>query len=712
MGIKDLNQFLNDRKLINNANISSLHGARIGIDGLHWLRSMDLPKEALQVAMGGIPLTLLNVVEKELEKLNTHNQRKLEITPVFVFNGISVKKPKKDLPGDEHVTYKRRQAWMQYEMNRISEAKSLFLASSQGSVPLDWINVIVQFLKDKGVEVFRAPYLAWAQLAKFLDRDRPLVHAVYGPDEILLFLNQLGPNDAVTHHTRLITKIADGYFEFIDKREILQTTGIANETFLDVCLLSGGFFQKTFPIITSEVNNNNPYKAFSIALDLINSFHGAEQLIQFYGQHNDVVKWDYLNTHLLNRNLIAHHPVLDSNCNCVLLDQKSAPSDMHEILGSRLPNELYYLMSSSLLSPVILSTLIYGATMETTPLVDSKEYRKAVDVINSSFMTIVHDLNDHYKNGKYSLFKWTDNYQETKEWSANNIELSSSQPTHTYPSSYLSQLNKYNKPSCDYSTICKNQPKSASDKSSSSILGPEETKALIYLHSLELLGYFDSSATLKQQGVALASAEIHPELTLLLFELCKNGFMTSHILSPHHKLYITDQNTDQVRFICRVLSLLPLTFESGEKSTQWHAHVNFDLMGFHSIAKIHSKYLRLLLESVGASLVLQKKTTSHNLSKVHQTLPLRSENNTGMGLLAMYLLTNTEFDNANKMFDACVKPFEEFAQVAIPFWEQCVRVVKLAGENYSKVAEDFEKADVVWNAKKNEWKNAKLFKCL
>jgi hypothetical protein len=39
MGIRDLNKMLADRRLIHTAPISALKGARVGIDGFHWLKN-------------------------------------------------------------------------------------------------------------------------------------------------------------------------------------------------------------------------------------------------------------------------------------------------------------------------------------------------------------------------------------------------------------------------------------------------------------------------------------------------------------------------------------------------------------------------------------------------------------------------------------------------------------------------------------------------
>ena len=62
---------------------------------------------------------------------------------------------------------------------------------------------------------------------------------------------------------------------------------------------------------------------------------------------------------------------------------------MQEIIGSKLPSELYYLMSQSLLSPLTITTLVTGTTIESAPLVDIKEYEYKVGT-HPSFVSLLY----------------------------------------------------------------------------------------------------------------------------------------------------------------------------------------------------------------------------------------------------------------------------------------------------------------------------------
>jgi hypothetical protein len=342
-------------------------------------------------------------------------------------------------------------------------------------------------------------------------------------------MNQISHNDTATHHTRLIISLsrdsegAYDTFDFVDKREVLGALAISNDAFVDCCLLSGSFFMTTqFPPLLDIPNSNA--QSFFFAHDMVINFGGTgESVIKYYMSHPEVQKQDYYLQFQSNKNLIMHHPVLGSDGLCTLLDSKNAPKDMHDIIGPRLPNEFYYMLSIGLVSPNYLSTLIQGTLYEPQPLVDSVEHRGAVDKVTGGLLNILPLLADTYKNKKYTLLKWFD--------SANPVELTPMGTTVNWPSTSLSQLGKKN---VDYQSVCKGFVKPGQpDKT---LLSAEEAKSLVLLRSLDILGYFENGE-LSQPAQAIANADLYPDLTLLLFEVMKGGFLTSTQLTSTRKVY-------------------------------------------------------------------------------------------------------------------------------------------------------------------------------
>lgn len=58
--------FTAERRLIQTSAVSQLKDTRLGIDGNYWLRKV-IAKENAVTAMGGLPLRLVESIEKELK---------------------------------------------------------------------------------------------------------------------------------------------------------------------------------------------------------------------------------------------------------------------------------------------------------------------------------------------------------------------------------------------------------------------------------------------------------------------------------------------------------------------------------------------------------------------------------------------------------------------------------------------------------------------
>lgn len=73
------------QSLFKESPLSDLENHRIGIDVSSWLRQQIIYFEPFQPAMGGIPLTWEEAINKNLTDLQN-----AKITPIFVFSGIAL----------------------------------------------------------------------------------------------------------------------------------------------------------------------------------------------------------------------------------------------------------------------------------------------------------------------------------------------------------------------------------------------------------------------------------------------------------------------------------------------------------------------------------------------------------------------------------------------------------------------------------------------
>eukprot|EP00439_Symbiodinium_sp_Y106_P015128 s3322_g2.t1 len=76
-----------EEKLIFQSSLEALRGQRLGLDAVHWLRSIQALKDPLADALGGIPPGIFGFVDKDRRRLLTENQelegfRRVNITPV------------------------------------------------------------------------------------------------------------------------------------------------------------------------------------------------------------------------------------------------------------------------------------------------------------------------------------------------------------------------------------------------------------------------------------------------------------------------------------------------------------------------------------------------------------------------------------------------------------------------------------------------------
>ena len=70
--------------------------------------------------------------------------------------------------------------------------------------------------------------------------------------------------------------------------------------------------------------------------------------------------------------------MIDTSGNIVSLKPEGLPNDFHEVIGARLPNEFYYLMSQGYINPQVANNLLSGSLFEAPPLADSEQYHQTI----------------------------------------------------------------------------------------------------------------------------------------------------------------------------------------------------------------------------------------------------------------------------------------------------------------------------------------------
>ena len=161
--------YFRERKLLSTCPLSALSGTRLGIDGVHYIKTLLSEvdtREPLVASTGGLPLAISARIETNLRALET-----LHIKPVFVFAGlpISSKPPPKGLdPVGERELATKNEAWGHYESGEVNRAIQT-LTQVRGGAWTDWrdlIRSVLRIFRHRFTEYVVAPYLEWAQVRR------------------------------------------------------------------------------------------------------------------------------------------------------------------------------------------------------------------------------------------------------------------------------------------------------------------------------------------------------------------------------------------------------------------------------------------------------------------------------------------------------------------------------------------------------------------
>ncbi|KAL0092293.1 PIN domain-like protein [Phycomyces blakesleeanus] len=331
MPIRHFDIFTAERRLIQTSAISQLKETRLGIEGNYWLRKI-LAKEPAVAALGGIPFNLKHSIEREIKHFKDNH-----IQPLFVFPGLSILRKDKPFSSDDNRPSHRATGWELYEKGKTDLALTHWI-NSGGIHPADLLNQVFHILHQHGIEFIRAPYSAWAQLSYMYNHPRPMVSAVYGGSELLMF-NVDKVINAVDFEKASYT--------WISKKTVLQDLHVSEEQFLDICILAGFEYCPSFP----PFNTNVISFSFKGVHDLIKQHKTGLNAIQFYSNDPTVSKTNYVDAFFRARCAIRYHLIMTDEGEVRPLNVDQAPNDIHELIGYRLPDELYYYLMHCLVGP-------------------------------------------------------------------------------------------------------------------------------------------------------------------------------------------------------------------------------------------------------------------------------------------------------------------------------------------------------------------------
>ncbi|KAF8930492.1 temperature dependent protein affecting M2 dsRNA replication-domain-containing protein [Dissophora ornata] len=673
MPLRHLDVYINQKDLTLVQPLSMLKDIRLGIDGNVWLKKiLQDSSEQYLAGIGGTPSCMRKAIEKELEGFKAAS-----IHPLFVFSGLALIRKDKPNVDDDLKIATRNTAW-----DAVNAGKMDLALSSWGTFPAvhlsDLIHIVIRILKEHNVDYIRAPYDAGAQLVYMERNPKQIIHAIYAGSELLMF-----------DVDRVITSIdfAKQTFSFTSKKTLLQELVLSDDQFLDLCILAGGYLCPLFPPLSDE-------GAFYFkSINELQQYRTGFNFVKAYADSPQVVKSNYVDLFCRMRCALKHHLILTSEGHVEPMNAQQAPTDIHEFIGYRLPDEAYYYISRGLIADSTLNTLLCSYGVEYPPLCngETEEYRNflTTDIMKmkAQTMSLMQSQLNPFFHRKISVVHWHEHNSPTTEHviKADNVPVSVEAISNwkSGKQSVEKELKKAGIVIPNY-TFALSLVANASDASATVLAnGAEKPAPLATLAEvqtrhlsklLQLRSFIEVSHVPSPYGKAVLDAfktqsttpvEFQDALIVAL-ELVRTELLTSRPYSENYtkKPALDDEAaTKAVRLVSRAASLIGAHFK-GTKS--WAGPLSRDLLVFNSINKLATRNLRHLSEALILEMLLANECQKDTLdfSELASQLPFAYEPSTVLGILVKeYLETVTLNSTSNNIAtsnkDQAVQQVEE-----------------------------------------------------
>lgn len=726
--VKSLEPYFFERGLASTYPIEILRNCKLGIDVNHYLaRLISFKKESFLDAIGGFPNSLKLYIESDLQVFKEHN-----ITPIFVFSGNDIvdqynfKNSKDTTPLEKQ----RNRAWTNYQAYvSQNQHSNLPLTATETfrefTTPFSAEPItkdLIDYFTQNDLDYMIAPYLSWVQLSYLYEQD--YIDAIYGPTETILLPN--------VEKFILGMEFPANEFRFVDRRKVLHDFGIGPQNLLDIAVSVGCDLQPTtLPLYNGYVGT----QIFDVALDIITS--GGNLYANILALNNDDI------TAKFQRGVLAlrYMPVMKSNGRVGLLNYNESepdtnidslpPSDIHEIVGQRLPHEYYFYESIGLINPKILESIVFGTYVERPPLDGGipSQYKSLVRASVNAFKNkelnlLTANIARYYQVKKIHYVKYFDNDPIELEnrmsppifLKINGLVVRSTEKDFKL-STFLSSLTK-------------------EDLVGAKVVGAEqESKRLqtnyevistSLLRSLYLLGFFEidvSGGTTKLKSNKWTKAlftlskldeEFQQRLLILLILLKLNVFKFSEVFTPNLVGGPKTSEKDDLSLVLLV-SRLGTFIQVEQKAMNYVGPISRSLLSFRSSIDLIKNNFRELIEcvlvnSLSNNEVAKLSRTNQEWRKLSSQLPYKKVTpNTILGIvyqtfmdlyfssrnLASAKATTLEFFNTPG--NSIVNLEKDFI-TGFKFIKEAFKLVKVLHEDKlvdSKDYEAFGKADVI-----------------
>ncbi|CAK47273.1 hypothetical protein CBS115989_334 [Aspergillus niger] len=623
--------------------LSALKGAVVGIDASHYISQHLLQpstREPLLVALGGFPFALKSNIERELKAY-----KDLGVACIFVFNGLDFGKKDQRPHVQQESVRAFEQAWDLYDQQQADQVVDAF--SSAGTPrPESLYRFLQRILLQHGVDYIVAPYSAAAQLSYLAKGPNPLIDAICGPSEVLMF-----------DVDKLITRIEidPAQFFWINKQTCLEELGrLSNDQFLDFCLLLGSSFLQPFPGFETHVfPGKNP--TVRDALPMFNAAgRSALALCAQFEEDRRMQELEYTDRYKRACMTVKHHVYIDVDGRVGPMDQENASSDMHAVIGLRLPEELYFYLSKGILGPDVPNYLTSGEVLISLPLgvEDTEIYRQVagstlIPIRTQSICLLSNSLHRFYQTKVINVRTWFDEKSPSTINLRDLPSVKDSIQSWKISTEQLPESLRKLQGSCGRFQFAVQSlkdsdfvAKSVATKDSKQLSSQDELLANVFWRFLQLRGYIDEKHRLTQWGVCLEQAlsgldpaDALEEPTFLAIEMIRFGLLNSKQWFSHVSGGPM-RGSDEDKSLNMLVSRLACIAKLQHKSIGYSGPLSRQLLCYRSLISEVRSTLRTLIEVVLASLLLSGDADRdrNDWGEMSIKLPFIDDNDCGLGI--------------------------------------------------------------------------------
>ncbi|CAG8920747.1 unnamed protein product [Penicillium salamii] len=661
--------------------LSSLRDSVIGIDASHYINQHlvnQSTREALLGALGGFPFALRTNIEKELQVF-----KNLGVGCVFVFNGLDF--GKKELRAQSQSSRSFEQAWDLYDQQQADQVVDAFSSAGMGSFypeppselvtglaslhrrqwnltnapttadtanppgtppPETLFKFLQRILVQNGVQFMVAPYSAAAQLHYLARGTNPVIDSVYAPSEALLF-------DIDKLITRIDTEPAQ--FFWITKQTCKEELGrLSDEQFLEFCLLLGSPFLRSFPLFENPAfPGKNP--TIRDALPMFNAAgRSALTLCAQFDEDRRMQELQYTDLYKRAFMVVKHHVFIDLEGRVGPMDSENAPSDVHELIGQRLPEELYFYLSKGILGADVPNYLTSGQVRVTLPLgtEDTEIYRQLVgDILTptrtQSMCLLANSLHRFYQTKVIQIRPWFD---ENSERSINLKGIPSVKETiqswRLHGENFPEGVKNIQAPRGSFKFAVQSLgdsdfvTKSFATKETPALSSQDDILSNVMWRFMQLRGYIDDKHKLTAWGQCLSQAlsavdpadnleeAIFIAIEMLRLDLLNTKHWFSHVSGGPMRGSEEDKTFNML--VSRVACIAKLQ----HKSIGYSGPLSRQLLCYRSLISEVRSVLRNLVEVVLASMLLSGDVNRDrdDWTQLAIRLPFIDDNDCGLGI--------------------------------------------------------------------------------